>query len=123
MSKPFSGQARARVSPFGDGRPGTLAVFQQRSPDPLDPFVHLLSRNPHGSWLTFRLGLYRSSSIGRVVPKSSDYGARGTHPAAGEVSGAWVFKGTRTPVTVVFENLEDGMTIDDVMEQFPVTRE
>jgi uncharacterized protein (DUF433 family) len=41
----------------------------------------------------------------------------------GKVSGAWVFKGTRTPVAVVFENLEDGLTIDEVIEQFPVTRE
>ena|SRR5712692_128716 len=41
----------------------------------------------------------------------------------GKVSGAWVFKGTRTPVAIVFENLEDGMTINEVMEQFPVTRE
>ncbi len=41
----------------------------------------------------------------------------------GKVSGAWVFKGTRTPVAVVFENLEDGMTIDEVTEQFSVTRE
>jgi uncharacterized protein (DUF433 family) len=41
----------------------------------------------------------------------------------GKVSGAWVFKGTRTPVAVVFENLEDGLTIDEVVEQFPVTRE
>ena len=41
----------------------------------------------------------------------------------GKVSGAWVFKGTRTPVAIVFENLEDGMTIDEVMEQFAVTRE
>ena len=41
----------------------------------------------------------------------------------GKVSGAWLFKGTRTPVAVVFENLEDGMTIDEVMEQFPVSRE
>ena len=40
----------------------------------------------------------------------------------GKVSGAWVFKNTRTPVAIVFENLEDGMTIDEVMEQFPVTR-
>ena len=39
----------------------------------------------------------------------------------GKVSGAWVFKGTRTPVAIVFENLEDGMTIDEVLEQFPVT--
>ena len=41
----------------------------------------------------------------------------------GKVSGAWVFKGTRTPVAIIFENLEDGMTIDEAMEQFPVTRE
>jgi uncharacterized protein (DUF433 family) len=39
------------------------------------------------------------------------------------VSGAWVFKGTRTPAAVVFENLEDGLTIEEVIEQFPVTRE
>jgi uncharacterized protein (DUF433 family) len=41
----------------------------------------------------------------------------------GKVGGAWVFKGTRTPVAIVFDNLEDGMTIDEVVEQFPVTRE
>jgi len=41
----------------------------------------------------------------------------------GKVSGAWVFKGTRTPVAIVFENLEDGMTIDEVIEQFPVSRD
>jgi len=32
-------------------------------------------------------------------------------------SGAWVFKGTRTPAAIVFENLEDGMTTDEVIEQ------
>jgi uncharacterized protein (DUF433 family) len=42
---------------------------------------------------------------------------------SGKVSGAWVFKGTRTPVALVFENLEHGMTIDELIEQFPVTRE
>ena len=41
----------------------------------------------------------------------------------GKVSGAWVFRGTRLPVATVFENLEDGMTIEEVMEQFDVTRE
>jgi uncharacterized protein (DUF433 family) len=40
-----------------------------------------------------------------------------------KVSGAWVFRGTRMPVATVFENLEDGMTIDELIEQFPVTRE
>jgi uncharacterized protein (DUF433 family) len=38
------------------------------------------------------------------------------------VSGAWVFNGTRPPVALVFENLEDGMTIDELIEQFPVRR-
>ena len=41
----------------------------------------------------------------------------------GKVSGAWVFKGTRTPVAIVFENLEDGMSIDEITEQYDVTRE
>jgi len=41
----------------------------------------------------------------------------------GKVSGAWVFKGTRLPVATVFENLEDGLTIEEVMEQFAATRE
>jgi uncharacterized protein (DUF433 family) len=41
----------------------------------------------------------------------------------GRVSGAWVFRGTRLPVDTVFENLADGMTIEEIMEQFDVTRE
>jgi uncharacterized protein (DUF433 family) len=41
----------------------------------------------------------------------------------GKVSGAWVFRGTRLPVATVFENLQDGMTIEEIMEQFDVTRE
>jgi uncharacterized protein (DUF433 family) len=40
----------------------------------------------------------------------------------GRVSGAWVFRDTRLPVATVFENLED-MSIDEVMEQFDVSRE
>ncbi len=40
----------------------------------------------------------------------------------GKVSGAWVFRGTRLPVATVIENLED-LSIDEVMEQFDVTRE
>jgi uncharacterized protein (DUF433 family) len=41
----------------------------------------------------------------------------------GKVSGAWVLRGTRTPVKVLFENLEAGLSIDELIEQFPVTRE
>ena len=40
------------------------------------------------------------------------------------VSGAWVFKGTRVPVRALFENLEAGSSIDDILEWFPgVTRD
>lgn len=41
----------------------------------------------------------------------------------GKVSGAWVLRGTRTRVKTLFENLETGMSIEEVMEQFPVKRE
>ena len=41
----------------------------------------------------------------------------------GKVSGAWVLRGTRAPVQVLFENLEAGMSIEELIEQFPVTRE
>jgi uncharacterized protein (DUF433 family) len=42
----------------------------------------------------------------------------------GKVSGAWVFKGTRMPVAAVFENLEDGLTVDEIVElYYGLTRE
>jgi uncharacterized protein (DUF433 family) len=41
----------------------------------------------------------------------------------GKVSGAWVFKDTRMPVSTVFENLESGANIEEIMEWFDVTRE
>lgn len=36
----------------------------------------------------------------------------------GKISGAWVFRGTRMPVAAVFENLEDGLTIGEIVEMF-----
>jgi len=39
----------------------------------------------------------------------------------GKVSGAWVFKGTRMPVQIVFENLEAGMSMGEITEVFDVT--
>jgi uncharacterized protein (DUF433 family) len=42
----------------------------------------------------------------------------------GRVSGAWVFKGTRVPVKALFENLEEGASLDDFLEWFQgVSRE
>ena len=43
---------------------------------------------------------------------------------AGRVSGAWVFRGTRVPVSALFANLEGGATVEEFLEWFPgVTRE
>jgi len=34
------------------------------------------------------------------------------------VSGAWVFRGTRVPVVALFENLEDGVSVNEFVELF-----
>jgi len=41
----------------------------------------------------------------------------------GKVSGAWVFRNTRMPVSIVFDNLEADATIDEIVEWFDVTPE
>jgi len=33
----------------------------------------------------------------------------------GKLGGAWVLKGTRMPVSLIFENLETGASIDDIL--------
>jgi uncharacterized protein (DUF433 family) len=37
----------------------------------------------------------------------------------GRVSGAWVFVGTRVPVSALFENLEDDASVHQFVEWFP----
>jgi uncharacterized protein (DUF433 family) len=39
------------------------------------------------------------------------------------LSGAWVFRNTRMPVSAVFENFEAGATVDEIVEQFDISRE
>lgn len=36
----------------------------------------------------------------------------------GKVSGAWVLRGTRMPVSAILENLEAGASLDDLMAWF-----
>jgi len=36
----------------------------------------------------------------------------------GKVSGAWVLKGTRMPVSAIFENLEAGANLDDIIKWY-----
>ena len=41
----------------------------------------------------------------------------------GKVSGAWVFRNTRVPVSAILENLQD-LSVKEVVEEYPsVTRE
>ena len=47
----------------------------------------------------------------------------GVESIPGKRSGAWVFKDTRMPVSTVFENLESGASIEEIMEWFDVTRD
>jgi len=35
------------------------------------------------------------------------------------VCGAWVFRGSRIPVDALFENLEDGVSLAELIELFP----
>jgi uncharacterized protein (DUF433 family) len=35
------------------------------------------------------------------------------------VSGAWVFRGTRVPLAALFENLEDGASVQQFVDWFP----
>ena len=39
------------------------------------------------------------------------------HPE--KLSGAWVFKGSRVPVKALFENIEDGASVEDFLAWFP----
>jgi len=41
----------------------------------------------------------------------------------GKRGGAWVFRGTRTPVSAVFENLEVGASISEIMDWFHLSHE
>jgi len=38
---------------------------------------------------------------------------------SGRLSGEWVFRGTRVPVSALFENLEDGAQTTQFLEWFP----
>ena len=43
----------------------------------------------------------------------------GVEQEPSRVSGAWVFRGTRVPVAALFENLEDGASVQDFVQWFP----
>ena len=46
------------------------------------------------------------------------YSCEAVERHADRLGGAWVFKGTRVPVRALFENIEAGASIEDIMEWF-----
>jgi uncharacterized protein (DUF433 family) len=58
------------------------------------------------------------------MPGSLDWSqCRAVESVPGKRSGAWVFRDTRTPVSVVFDNLEVGATVGEIMEWFHLSEE
>jgi uncharacterized protein (DUF433 family) len=49
------------------------------------------------------------------IPKPA---ARRSHEHERVADGAWVLRGTRMPVSVIFENLEAGANMDDILDWF-----
>jgi uncharacterized protein (DUF433 family) len=80
-------------------------------------------------WLRWRLGRDRCrlhpSRLRAAALQMLDWSkceAVESHPQ--RVSGAWVFRGTRVPVSALFQNIESGATVDQFLEWFPgVTRQ
>ena len=64
----------------------------------------------------------RSSKGDKAMPALDWSQCPAVESTPGKRSGAWVFKGTRTPVSTVFDNLQD-MSVDELVEEFGVTRE
>ncbi len=63
--------------------------------------------------------------MNNLVRKSVDWRAcPAVERQEGKVSGAWVFRGTRVPLSALLENLHDGVTVDEFLRWFPgVARE
>lgn len=51
------------------------------------------------------------------------YGCPAVERSPGKVSGAWVFTGTRIPLSALYENLAAGATVDDFVDWFPGVNE
>lgn len=59
-----------------------------------------------------------------MVPMFDWSQCRAVERVPGKVRGTWVFKGTRVPVRVLFENHEAGDGVNDFLQWFPgVTHE
>src|ERR1035437_6963160 len=84
----------------------------QSNSDPAQRQCETVKALPQGRFFrTLREGVRTMASL-----DWSQCPAVGSIP--GKVSGAWVLRGTRMPVAAIFENIEAGANIDDIMEWF-----
>jgi uncharacterized protein (DUF433 family) len=67
--------------------------------------------------LSKALDALSESSSGRIGALDWS-GCPAVESVPGKVGGAWVFSNTRMPVSTVFENLEDGVTIDELVDLY-----
>ena len=64
------------------------------------------------------LGEYLDEFAGRR-PETLDWSqCTAVESVPGKLSGAWVLKDTRMPVSAIFENLEAGASINDIMDWY-----
>jgi uncharacterized protein (DUF433 family) len=104
------------------------AAPQLAQPSPATASFHCLARTTpqvhnHLSQPTFRQSSANSRSRESKTMPTLDWSqCSAVESVPGKRSGAWVFRGTRTPVATVFENLQD-MSVDELVEEFGVTRE
>ena len=50
---------------------------------------------------------------------SQNFSNKAVERHADRLGGAWVFQGTRVPVSALFENLRDGASVEQFLEWFP----
>jgi uncharacterized protein (DUF433 family) len=68
--------------------------------------------------------LWRTLKEGAQIMASLDWSqCPAVESVPGRLTGAWVFRDTRMPVSAVFENIEAGASIEEIIEQFDITRE
>src|SRR5205823_1971845 len=93
--------------PCGDGCPPRPSNVDDAAPGNTASAFRLNGRTRH---ITSRRALFGQRAVRDQAERSI--------PSFRCVSGAWVLKGTRMPVSAIFENIEAGANIDDIMEWF-----
>jgi uncharacterized protein (DUF433 family) len=76
----------------------------------------LATASTRGSALTKSLADTPGATIFGMIDWSS---CTAVESDPGRLSGAWLFKGTRVPVSALFENLEDDASVHEFVQWFP----